>query len=213
MQTVSTAETRIPGAPALRVIGRSSSAAPLPASAAGRASILAALDAMGHCLGVYSVGGILLRQTSPLERLIDQSPRRDDLLGLIQAAITEVVGMSRRMDWRDALPATSMRDTHYVVEAAIYQPADDIYVLVNVAQREVPPSRMTDEQLRERYRLTSAEIRVARLLAEMKSNKAIACALQVSEHTARHHTEHVLRKLEVRSRNAVAEKLLVPRDL
>jgi DNA-binding CsgD family transcriptional regulator len=206
---VSTGETRAPASPALRVISRSTAPLPLPA-AGGRASLLAALEAMGHCLGVYTVGGMQLRQTGPLERLIDQSAHRDSLLRLIQAAVAEVVTASRQMLGSDCLPAISLGDDHYLVEAAVYQPGDELYVLVNLTRRETSSHQMTDAELRDHYRLTNAEIRVARLLAQMKPNKVIAASLQVSEHTSRHHTEHVLRKLGVRSRNEVARKLGQP---
>ena len=59
-----------------------------------------------------------------------------------------------------------------------------------------------------RFSLTPAEQRVARLLIKGENNKAIAATLGLSEHTARHHTERVLRKLDIRSRAGVAYKLL-----
>jgi DNA-binding NarL/FixJ family response regulator len=64
-----------------------------------------------------------------------------------------------------------------------------------------------DETLRERYRLTPTEIRVARLLADGRSNTGIAATLFVSPHTVRHHTERILAKLGVRSRAAVGPVL------
>lgn len=52
--------------------------------------------------------------------------------------------------------------------------------------------------------LTGRERSVARLIAFGESNKRIAAALEISEHTARHHTERVFAKLGVRTRSAVA---------
>ncbi|HEU4700426.1 MAG TPA: helix-turn-helix transcriptional regulator [Gemmatimonadales bacterium] len=51
-----------------------------------------------------------------------------------------------------------------------------------------------------RYRLTEREREVAELLALGRSNDAVARALGISRHTARHHTESVFAKLGVRSR-------------
>ena len=51
--------------------------------------------------------------------------------------------------------------------------------------------------------LTAREREVAALLAARRTNAEVAAALGVSEHTARHHTERVLRKLGVRSRRDV----------
>jgi DNA-binding CsgD family transcriptional regulator len=49
---------------------------------------------------------------------------------------------------------------------------------------------------------------VARLLVEGKSNREIAGRLYVSPHTARYHTEHMLRKPGVRSRAEAVSKIL-----
>ncbi|NBB73424.1 MAG: hypothetical protein GVY35_07070, partial [Bacteroidetes bacterium] len=55
--------------------------------------------------------------------------------------------------------------------------------------------------------LTPRQAEVAQLLARRKTNREIADALCISPHTARHHTEAVLRKLEVDSRRAVARRM------
>jgi DNA-binding NarL/FixJ family response regulator len=49
---------------------------------------------------------------------------------------------------------------------------------------------------------TARELAVARLVAEGRSNAAIARELGISPHTARHHTQRVLAKLGVHSRAA-----------
>jgi DNA-binding CsgD family transcriptional regulator len=55
--------------------------------------------------------------------------------------------------------------------------------------------------------LTRRERAVAVLLADGCSNADIAEALDISSHTARHHTESVMRKLGVRSRSQVAARV------
>jgi DNA-binding CsgD family transcriptional regulator len=52
------------------------------------------------------------------------------------------------------------------------------------------------------YRMTAREAEVALLLSEGRSNSAVASALRISRHTARHHTQRVLAKLRVHSRAA-----------
>jgi DNA-binding CsgD family transcriptional regulator len=52
--------------------------------------------------------------------------------------------------------------------------------------------------------LSQREREVARLLVEGKSNLEIAEALSISHHTAGNHVAHILRKLELESRTAVA---------
>jgi DNA-binding CsgD family transcriptional regulator len=57
------------------------------------------------------------------------------------------------------------------------------------------------------YGLTQREIEVARLLADGRGNAAIASALGISPHTARHHTQHVLAKLGAHSRAEAGVRL------
>ena len=67
-------------------------------------------------------------------------------------------------------------------------------------------SALADEdavRLRDRYGLTMREIEVTRRLLRGESNREIADRLNISEHTARHHTERVLGKLGVSSRAAI----------
>ena len=61
--------------------------------------------------------------------------------------------------------------------------------------------------LQDRYGLTRRELEVATLLAQGRTNTAIANALHISTHTARHHTQRVLGKLGVHSRAAAGAKL------
>jgi DNA-binding CsgD family transcriptional regulator len=49
-------------------------------------------------------------------------------------------------------------------------------------------------------RLTDREVEILRLLARGASRRAIAAQLSVSEHTVRHHLEHIYTKIDVRTR-------------
>jgi DNA-binding CsgD family transcriptional regulator len=57
------------------------------------------------------------------------------------------------------------------------------------------------------YGLTAREMQVAMLLSQGRSNAAIASALRISTHTARHHTQRILAKLGVHSRAAAGAKI------
>jgi DNA-binding NarL/FixJ family response regulator len=61
--------------------------------------------------------------------------------------------------------------------------------------------------LQAHFGLTERETEVAFLLAQGRSNVAIAKALAISTHTARHHTQRVLGKLKVHSRAEAGAKL------
>ena len=57
------------------------------------------------------------------------------------------------------------------------------------------------------FGLTAREVEVATLIARGLSDQAMATRLGISLRTAEHHTEHVLRKLSVDRRSAVAALL------
>lgn len=61
--------------------------------------------------------------------------------------------------------------------------------------------------LQNHYGLTARETEVAAMLAQGRSNSAIAAALRISTHTARHHTQRVLAKLGVHSRAQAGAKV------
>lgn len=79
--------------------------------------------------------------------------------------------------------------------------------LVLMTVQPLDPDLPSDDAIREAFGLTRKEIDVARYLAEGRTNAWIAAALCISEHTARHHTEHVFRKLGVSSRAEVGPRL------
>ncbi|PAP75054.1 helix-turn-helix transcriptional regulator [Rubrivirga marina] len=72
------------------------------------------------------------------------------------------------------------------------------------------PALPTHEAVRARHGLTRREAEVALLLAEGLSNEALGARLFVSKHTARHHVEAILLKLDVPGRAAVAARLMQP---
>jgi len=71
----------------------------------------------------------------------------------------------------------------------------------------VTEDRAAERTLRQRFRLTEKETRVAVLLAQRRSNAEIADSLGISPHTARRHTENVMLKLNVTSRYSVETAL------
>jgi DNA-binding CsgD family transcriptional regulator len=66
------------------------------------------------------------------------------------------------------------------------------------------PSR---QALTQRFGMTAREADVALLLARGARNAAIASELHISPHTARHHTENVLSKLNIRARAEVSRAI------
>ena len=70
-----------------------------------------------------------------------------------------------------------------------------------------PQTEADVDALLARFGLTGRQVEVARLLGEGVSNEELAQRLGISPHTARNHTEHVMRKLGVGSRARVGALL------
>jgi DNA-binding CsgD family transcriptional regulator len=70
-----------------------------------------------------------------------------------------------------------------------------------------PAENENQNGLSQQFGLTRREAEVARLLSQGRSNQAIARELGISEHTARHHTQRILAKLEVHSRGEAGAKI------
>jgi DNA-binding CsgD family transcriptional regulator len=79
---------------------------------------------------------------------------------------------------------------------------------VLVSLERLTPELPAPEALRERFGLTRREAQVARLIADGRSNAAIAETLFISPHTARHHTEHIMQKLGAKSRAGIGAMIL-----
>lgn len=69
-----------------------------------------------------------------------------------------------------------------------------------------------DDELVRRYCLAPREIGIARRVAAGQGNDAIADGLGISPHTARRHTEAVMRKLDVASRRRVVDGITAEQE-
>jgi DNA-binding CsgD family transcriptional regulator len=79
-----------------------------------------------------------------------------------------------------------------------------VMVIIERAEANLP----SREFLMRRFAMTVREADVAHRLARGARNAAIASALHISSHTARHHTESVLAKLNVHTRGEVARAIV-----
>lgn len=160
----------------------------------------------------------LLKQTfahsaglrSVLERVIvdTDGPWEDALVFAASSIVREI----SRPDYDDRAVLREIRTERgvYTLRGHRIATPEGLRPVVSVSAEPVPPHMppsVPDERLRDRFRLTRKEVRVARLLIERKTNAQIAEELFISPHTARHHTQSVLEKLGVRSRNAIASVL------
>lgn len=115
-------------------------------------------------------------------------------------------GLAARLEQALREVAARHPGTLRVVEAVASGGAHGGAVVV-IVERQGATEPGADEVAR-RFGLTHRQATVALLLARRHSNAEIARMLDVSPHTARHHTERVLEKLGVSSRMKVASLVL-----
>ncbi len=173
----------------------------------------AALDVMDEPVALFSTDGRELHRNPALERLLGSDAHR-------AAVDTRMARMGRTMSAHarqrpvglPAFPAEQVETPQgtYTLRASLL-PAGSFgpeqAVLVSV-QSSATPALPAPDDVRQRFGLTRREAEVALLLAEGLSNAQMAERLFVSPHTARHHVENVMGKLEVVSRAAVATRLI-----
>ena len=187
---------------------------------------LAWTDALADGVLVVATSGRELHRNAALGALLAAEPERD-ALGAALSRMARAACAARDAAERrpgagaprgpdafsrvTAAPATQHLRTATAVYAATASllPGGTAVVAVRRVAGGAPPA--ADPRalgaLAARAGLTAREAEVAGLLARGADNAAVAAALGVSPHTARHHTEHALRKLGVRSRRAVAARL------
>ncbi|MGD8496389.1 MAG: LuxR C-terminal-related transcriptional regulator [Gemmatimonadales bacterium] len=175
-----------------------------------RQRFLMLLDALDVQLVLYDMAGQPLHRTaacrdlglSPFER---QTLHRtcDNLARELARRAEDGTGRGSK------LPRHRIRLEHreFLLNASVLRATDAdpnprLVVAVCEVEADRPPT--------ERFGLTPRQAEVAELLARRLTNKEIAEALGISQHTVRHHAEYVFAKLGVHSRRDVARRLQMP---
>ena len=191
-----------------------------PALHTGDAEVFArALDALEEGLAFYDAQGRLRHVNRPLLHRINDARDGEHLaaeLRLFADALAALVRY-RKLDEGDTVESLATRDVEITgmcfrlkgshIGTDLFGTGPVILISVTLP----PPDPLSDEVLASSYRLSPQEARVARLLAEGASNAEVASELEISLHTARHHTERVLTKLNASSRAGAVAKLLRPK--
>lgn len=179
------------------------------------ASITTLMETCAWGAALFDQEGRLVHENRVLARFLEHEIESASLHVALKQAACTALGMGRMLtksSERNRLGGGANDVTtsagHYCVrgtclgEEMLGRPAVLVFV------ERVGPPWVPTEALQARYQLTPREVQVARLLARGWSNSRIAGELSISLHTARRHVEHVLQKLDTRSRAAVATKLL-----
>jgi DNA-binding CsgD family transcriptional regulator/PAS domain-containing protein len=198
-------------------------------NAQGR-ELLRLVDALPTPLLVCNGDGQVLHENGALARLLGGDPGAGRVRRAMAALAASLAASLRRggCGGRGSGGGPGGDDGQVTVAAATIRTAAGRYaasgtvaeggldtrplVLIQLA-RDVPapalrpPAALVAERLREQFGLTARETQVATLLADRLTNREIADALRISEHTAERHTERVLHKLGVTSRTKVRERI------
>jgi DNA-binding CsgD family transcriptional regulator len=171
------------------------------------------IDVTGQALALYGMDGRELAQNPVLRRILAQDQGRDALLEQIRGVARSVLacvatgGQPRGRTHRQAdgtrrevaTPQAAYRLRGNLVGRNALGHGTAVLVSLDRVAFQVP----APDSIRARYGLTLRELQVASLLMHRLSNAEIARMLGISPHTARHHTESVLAKFGVRSREAL----------
>lgn len=190
--------TILPGCPAGRDIIASFDRLDLPAAlvdARGRvrestARLRALLRADAELLDLFGVPGRLLQYSRVLP-VADAGTSSPPIVRCRHSRVSTAAG-------RYVLRAACMADVTGLPLCVVLVSAE------TAAAAELPRT----EALVAAYRLTTREAEVALLLAEGASDRDVARGLNISPHTARKHTEHILHKMGMNSRKALGWRLL-----
>lgn len=172
-------------------------------------SLVRTIDQLGVGAMLATRDGGVVHATAALEGTFDG----DAQAPLVLRAMREL--LFRMLDGaRAGSPTHGMQDRVVRTAAGSYrlgasfldqESFGSTHLMVTVRRCDRRAARQAD--LGKRFGFTPREAAVALRLAAGESNRAIADALSISPHTARHHTESVLAKLGLSSRAGVAARL------
>lgn len=178
------------------------------------------LNALERPILVADAGGCVAHRTPALQRCLRQGSRseRSRLEGELEHVVGRLVARLRTSGPRcpSGRPVVLTREVgimhaSYRLRGVLLPPevvpGNGGAILVELERTSNGTVR--EDDLRTEFNLTAREIEVSRLLARGMSDASIAERLGISTRTAEHHAEHVLRKLGVTSRSAVAALLRV----
>ena len=175
------------------------------------------LNALARPILVADETGRVLCQTPALREWLDHASvqERNQLPGALDLAVTHLCARLRNQSGTGPSTRPVVLSRQVLTNRSEFRLRGVLLpaaVLLNqrgilLELERMGKRRVHLEDLRIQFGLTAREVEVAALIARGLSDQAIATRLGISTRTVEHHTEHVLRKLRVDCRSAVAALL------
>lgn len=183
-------------------------------------------EALSDGVATFTLEGVLLDRNPTLAELLGDTggaPALLDAMGAVVVALRELHESPGETSGGGRAAVTGKAhvdgETIHIRACLLTEYSGDVKpVALVVVTRPHRPLAFGDagKRARAQYKLTEREMQVAMLLAKRRSNCEIAAGLGLSEHTVRHHTERILRKMGAASRTEVASLVrsskTAPRD-
>ena len=173
------------------------------------------LDTLEVAVAIYDHEGELVHENRAFSQLTVATEELREVATDLARGVTQVV---REIDVgpssvEEALASAEIRTAEgsfslkgsYV---AVNRGKGAVTAATVVSVRNAIADRVSETVLQRRFDLTHQEARVVGLLARGRSNKQVARLLSISTHTARHHVERVMKKLDVSKRSEVPALVL-----
>jgi DNA-binding CsgD family transcriptional regulator len=173
-------------------------------------SLAGAVEDAGLGVVIADARGRVVHRNATLAALLEAEPARGRLWAGLRALLAECVADHRTaapLAPRHARVATAGGRAYRLVATAL-DPLDGRYGLayvVTVQRVQHAPADLAETL--STFGLTPREREVALLLVTGASNEHVATTLGMSRYTARHHTEHILSKIGVRTRAEILPRV------
>jgi len=166
----------------------------------------------GVALMLLDLRGRTLYQSRAFEQLVARDPDESRIraeAARVAANLSTTISSKNPLAHADHPIKTRLatRAGSYGISALSFGDRFGHATLIGVLISDESAPRLDADRLRSEFHLTKRELQTAALLQRRMPAKQIAATLGVSVNTARRHTEHVLAKLGVHSKQAAAEQL------
>lgn len=178
-----------------------------------RPALASVLDSISVGVTIADVEGNVIDENQAMKTLMGVDPERNRVRAAVKQVslgVANIVTRRKSPDWAKQSEVAEVRTAlaRYRLKAT-FAWAGLLYnrdAVMTLTER-MPSRSLNSEQLESRFGLTRREMETAQLMARGYSNREVAAAMGISLNTARRHCEHVLLKLNVHSRAAVAARL------